>query len=201
LWEGIAARIEAPVVELDTRQASRVLRRGLPWWAAAAAASVLVAATALTTWQLAIDSNTEAASPLVATTDTPQTISAPDSAPVSTQVAAAPETTVATPRPRSVSAPAQVTPVSRAPEAQLSELYDREIASLRQMLETRRTELDTATIRVLEDNLAIIDRAIEQSRQALARDPNSRFLMNHLNEALGRKVEILRTATLLQARS
>lgn len=203
LWDGIAARIEAPVVELEPRQAPAAARRGLSWRMAAAAAAVLVAVTAWATWQLTVDSNTETPPQRIAATDTPQTMGVPDSEPSSTQVAAAPETTTTTPaaRPRSASAPAPVTPVRMAPEAELSQLYDREIASLRRILETRRTELDTATVRVLEDNLTIIDRAIEQSREALARDPNSSFLMNHLNDALGRKVEILRTATLLQARS
>jgi hypothetical protein len=56
-------------------------------------------------------------------------------------------------------------------------------------------------VRVLEENLTVIDRAIEQSRQALERDPNSTFLTDHLNDALGRKVELLRTATLLQSSS
>jgi hypothetical protein len=69
------------------------------------------------------------------------------------------------------------------------------------MLATRRSELDTATVRVLEENLTIIDRAIDQSRQALVRDPNSTFLIDHLNSALGRKVELLRTATLIPSSS
>jgi hypothetical protein len=80
-------------------------------------------------------------------------------------------------------------------------VYDREIGSLRDMLATRRSELDTATVRVLEENLTIIDRAIDQSRQALVRDPNSTFLIDHLNSALGRKVELLRTATLIPSSS
>lgn len=203
LWDGIAARIEAPVVELEPRQAPVVVRRGLPWRVAAAAAAVLVAVTALATWQIAADSSTATVpQQRIATADTPQTIVVPDTAPALTRVAPVPETTTAAPRRRDQGTqPVQATPVRNAPEVALTELYDREIASLRRMLDTRRSELDTSTVRVLEDNLAIIDRAIEQSRQALERDPNSRFLMNHLNDALGRKVEILRTATLLQARS
>ena len=94
-----------------------------------------------------------------------------------------------------------MTAVRNATTPNVTRVYDREIASLRRMLDTRRSELDTATVRVLEENLTIIDRAIDQSRQALARDPNSTFLVNHLNDALGRKVELLRTATLLQSSS
>ena len=63
LWDGIAARIEAPVVELEPRQAPVVVRRGLPWRVAAAAAAVLVAVTALATWQIAADSSTATVPP------------------------------------------------------------------------------------------------------------------------------------------
>ena len=208
LWEGIAARIEAPVVGLDARQAPVVVRRGLSWRGAAAAAAVLVAVTALATWQLAVDDAGPAApAERVATTETAPSV---DSAPVpvssdtgAPSLAAAPERdapTRLTPEPRSA-APGAATAVRNATTPNATSVYDREIASLRRMLETRRDELDTATVRVLEENLSIIDRAIEQSRQALVRDPNSTFLADHLNDALGRKVELLRTATLLQSSS
>lgn len=203
LWPEIASRIEAPVVELESRQAPVVVRRGVPLRMAAAAAAVLVAVTAFATWRLTSDSSTPVA-PVerLATQDSQPIITIPDSQPAgSTQVAAAPETTSATPATQRQAVVVPVTRVAASPEATLTGLYDREISSLRRMLETRRAELDTSTVRVLEENLKIIDGAIEQSRQALARDPNSTFLMNHLNEALGRKVELLRTATLLQTRS
>jgi hypothetical protein len=205
LWEGIATRIEAPVVELEPRQAPAVVRRGISWRVAAAAAAVLVTLTALATWQLAVDADDRAV-PVdrIAKTDSaPAVDRAPDSTIAeTTQVVDAPERAITgTERTVSPVASPPVTAVRNAAAPSVTGVYDREIASLRRMLDTRRSELDTATVRVLEENLSIIDRAIEQSRQALERDPNSTFLTDHLNDALGRKVELLRTATLLQSSS
>ena len=81
------------------------------------------------------------------------------------------------------------------------QLYDREIAQLQTIVHDRRSLLDTATIAVIQRNLAVIDSAIAQSRAALAADPNSRFLNEQLNSVLGQKVELLRTAALLPART
>jgi len=50
---------------------------------------------------------------------------------------------------------------------------------------------------VIEQNLRIIDAAVKQSRAALARDPKSGFLADQLNNALDKKVELLRTVALL----
>jgi hypothetical protein len=77
--------------------------------------------------------------------------------------------------------------------------YDREIERLRAIVGERRTQLDTATIAVIEKNLKVIDDAIAQSRSALAKDPASRFLNDQLNRALDKKVELLRTVALLPA--
>jgi hypothetical protein len=79
--------------------------------------------------------------------------------------------------------------------------YDREIARLRALVEERRGDLDSATVAVIEKNLRVIDDAIAQSRAALARDPRSGFLTEQLTNALDRKVELLRTAALLPART
>ncbi|HEX6057508.1 MAG TPA: hypothetical protein VFZ11_00730, partial [Gemmatimonadaceae bacterium] len=78
--------------------------------------------------------------------------------------------------------------------------FDTEIEQLRTVLERRRGELDPATVAILEHNLGVIDRAIEQSRAALVRDPANRFLTDQLNSTLGKKVELLRTAAMLPAR-
>lgn len=207
LWPGIADRIEAPIVALEPRQAPPAVRRGVSWRVAAAAAAILVAATAITTWQLAGGSNAPDGSGRVAVVDTPQTMAPAPDAVSSTpaEVAAAPEPAMTqspgtASRGRTVApAPASVRNATRTVD--VVALYDQQITLLRQTVESRRGELDTATIRVLEENLSIIDRAIEQSRQALARDPNSSFLLQHLNGALGRKIELLRTAALLPSSS
>lgn len=206
LWSGIAARIEAPVVSLDAGQPAITAPRGLSWRAAAAAAAILVSLTALATWQLA--GNGDAEPRRLAESSMPAVIEPTgDSVPVgTTQVVAAIEDTSSTPasatmEPRSSRPSAPTSTVRNATAIDAIGVYDREIGSLRDMLATRRAELDTATVRVLEENLTIIDRAIEQSRQALASDPNSTFLIDHLNSALGRKVQLLRAATLIPSSS
>lgn len=78
--------------------------------------------------------------------------------------------------------------------------YDREIATLRAALK-QRADLDSSTVAVLQRSLRVIDQAIAESRQALRRDPGSRLLSDQLTRALDQKVELLRTAVLLPARS
>lgn len=193
LWSGIAARIEAPVIELGSASAKPAARRPrLQIWAAAAG---LVVATAGATY--------------VATrhfTPTPVTPVAPlaQTAPVTptVQVAA---------RPNSASAPtasaptASATPTVRnaSTRTKLSadRVYDREITQLRVLVEQHRKDLDSSTVVVLEKSLRVIDTAIAQSRAALAHDPKSRFLNDQLNATLDKKIELLRTLALLPARS
>jgi hypothetical protein len=80
-------------------------------------------------------------------------------------------------------------------------VYDREISKLRTIVKSRRSSLDPKTIAVLEQSIAVIDSAIAQSRSALAKDPASGFLANQLNHSLEKKVELLRTAAMLPART
>jgi tetratricopeptide (TPR) repeat protein len=75
--------------------------------------------------------------------------------------------------------------------------YDEAIADLEQALAAGRSELDPGTVRIIEANLATIDKAIEQSRQALAADPANVYLNNHLADARQRKLALLRRATAL----
>ena len=79
--------------------------------------------------------------------------------------------------------------------------YDREIAQLRAVLNARRPQLDSATVAVVERNLAVIDEAIAQCTQALRRDPGSKYLMESLHEEMDTKVQLLRTAAALPSRS
>jgi anti-sigma factor RsiW len=80
-------------------------------------------------------------------------------------------------------------------------MYDREISQLRTIVKSRRSSLDPKTIAVLEQSIAVIDSAIAQSRSALAKDPASGFLASQLNHSLEKKVELLRTAAMLPART
>jgi hypothetical protein len=75
--------------------------------------------------------------------------------------------------------------------------YDEAIADLEQTLEAGRADLDPGTVKILEANLAAIDKAIAQSREALAGDPANVYLNNHLAETRQRKLALLRRATSL----
>lgn len=72
--------------------------------------------------------------------------------------------------------------------------FDRVIADLEEEYLSRRAELDPATIQVLERNLAIIDQAIREAREALATDPSSEFISAHLANAMRQKMGLLRQA-------
>ena len=79
------------------------------------------------------------------------------------------------------------------------ETLDREIATLQAIVDDRRSALDPRTVAVLEENLALIDRAIAESRAALAADPASRFLATQFARAYTSKLTLLRDAATLPA--
>ena len=54
-------------------------------------------------------------------------------------------------------------------------------------------------MRVVEENLAIIDAAVSQARAAVARGPGSGFLTGKLESALNKKVQLLRTVALIRS--
>ena len=70
---------------------------------------------------------------------------------------------------------------------------------LQSIMRWRKSELDPATVAIIDRNLAIIDAAIAQSRAALRRDPASGMISEQLTHALDKKVELLRTAAMLPA--
>lgn len=207
LWAGIAERIEAPVVSIGGTPPTES-RRSLVsrFWKSGLVAASLVGATTLgylagnrgieeqtvagldreATMQQVITTPVEVAS--IPATESPAVRSNPSSA-----------------EPSSI-APAPVAPPASAPSgaqlvvASLTADYDREITQLRQLLDTRRNQMDPATVAVIERNLQVIDAAITETRQAIARDPNSRFLIESLNQSLQSKVELMRTAAMLPSR-
>lgn len=81
------------------------------------------------------------------------------------------------------------------------ESYDAAIRDLQGTLASRRSTLDTATVRAVEQSLAVIDHAIRQAKAALAQDPNNMYLNNHLARALDRKLDVLRRVTTMAAAS
>ena len=225
LWSGIADRIDAPVIPLGRPQRTIVPARR-SWTRPAIAAAALVVLTA----GIAHYATRRAYDPSLTVASSQPSVPAPmaagpDSVPAPRQqVAAAPRTGQPpadvgsgsdTGRPDAqrgaAGTPAMVaanrTPASAAPRnaAQLAgdeqPLYDREIAKLRTIVKSRRAQLDPRTVAVLEQSIAVIDSAIAQSRAALAEDPASGFLATQLNHSLEKKVELLRTAAMLPART
>jgi len=80
--------------------------------------------------------------------------------------------------------------------------FDAQVADLERAVARGRGRLDTATVRVIERNLRIIDRAIRSAQSALAADPANSYLNLHLAQEMRRKLELLRqAATLAGARS
>lgn len=75
--------------------------------------------------------------------------------------------------------------------------YDAAVAELERALELHRDQLDSATIRVVEENLRIIDAAIDEARRALEADPANSYLNGHLVNSIQRKVDLLRNVVTL----
>jgi anti-sigma factor RsiW len=220
LWEGIEARIAAPVIPLATRPERQ--RRFAPAWMGIAAAALVVSTAGITYMLTArsirpttgvvalVNPPTPAASSAapdagetsgVATSQTggvsqPTALSQP-----AANTGGAPRSTVS--RLASSAAPAPQTSAAAqyasADRASSDAVYGREIEMLQGIVSQRKTVLDSSTVAIIEKNLRIIDAAIEQSRAALARDPASRLLGQQLTHALDKKVELLRTAAMLPA--
>lgn len=217
LWQGIEARIAAPVIPLTARPERQ--RRFAPAWMGIAAAA-LVVSTAGITYMLTANSLGPANSSTVAQitpaiTETPTNAvpetgapagatSAPPSssgvAPTSVQPKGAePRAVRGEVPPRRVGVPATLVTRSTGDREHSDLVYGREIDMLQNIVSRRRTQLDSSTVAIIERNLKIIDAAIAQSRAALARDPASRMLDEQLTHALDKKVELLRTAAMLPA--
>jgi len=60
-------------------------------------------------------------------------------------------------------------------------------------------ELDTATIRVVRAKLLVVDRAIGEAREALAKDPASAYLADHFASMMQRKLNVLRSAAAVRS--
>lgn len=202
LWSGIAARIETPVVELNA--GSRVMPGRRPmhraWYGVAAA--MLVAVTATITHEIT-KRGVVAGAPVQHVASLPT----PTATPAADTQAAARDSQPAAQSSEPASRAAQPA-AARGSQATLAanhltaqQTYDREIARLRAILDARRSKLDTATVRVIEHNLAVIDDAITQCKAALKKDPASRYLMESLDDALDTKVQLLRTAATLPSRA
>ncbi len=69
-----------------------------------------------------------------------------------------------------------------------------ELELLEQAVEGAWGRLEPNTVRILEKNLDVIERAIEESIRALAVDPGNEFLLDHLDRAYREKATYLREA-------
>jgi Putative zinc-finger len=97
--------------------------------------------------------------------------------------------------------PQNATFVSHRKEISAARVYDQEITLLDSLVRTRRSSLDPKTVAIIEQNLRIINKAIIESRAALAKDPRSPLLSNQLDNVLGSKVELLSTIAFLPTQS
>ena len=70
--------------------------------------------------------------------------------------------------------------------------YATAVAQLESALLNGEIEMDTATVRVLRQKLAVVDRAIDEARQAVADDPNSGYLAQHFARMMKQKLALLR---------
>jgi hypothetical protein len=211
LWAGIAARIETPVVELKNggtvEQVNRgTQRRARPVWMGLAAAG-LVAVTATITYEMTKHSIV-VGTPVGQIATNPSSTSSP--APRTTPAAAPSQQTAnadsvppfhrSTVPPTSTVRPAAQTRLASF-KPSVEQTYDREIERLRLIVNRRRGSLDSSTVAVIEYNLKVIDDAIAQCKQALKKDPASRFLIESLNDAFDTKLQLLRTAAMLPSRT
>ena len=72
--------------------------------------------------------------------------------------------------------------------------YQAALERLERTLAERRDELDPATVRVVEESMAIIDAALAEAEEALAQDPASPYLNRHYDATMRKKIELLRRA-------
>jgi len=211
LWAGIATRIEAPVVSLAPRAALRP--RSAERLRLAAVAAALVAVTAGVTYTLtsrgavAPDGAVALVTARGRSNDSGLGVAPNDSAPVTAPAAPAVATNDSAPASEGRAEDATSTgrpatqAVGNSSETNAGSSSSREIDRLRTIFLRNRSQLDPRTAAIIEANLKVIDDAIAQSKAALSQDPASRFLNNQLNNALGKKLELLKTAAQLPSRT
>lgn len=171
LWPGIAARLAAPAAgqPVATAAAAKTMgepkARNLGYRHLAAAALLAASLGAGSTWWLLRHEPSSAA------------------------------TTSASLTPSADGAPATAIPVSIPDWRQVEADYDRARASLWAMVQTRRDRLSASTLSAVERNLAILDAAIGELRQALAQDPGNPRLSQELLDSHRRSLDLLRRVT------
>ena len=79
--------------------------------------------------------------------------------------------------------------------------YVRTANELEARLAARGADIDTVTVRVVRENLLIIDQAIAEARNALARDPQNPNLGRLISTNYKRKIQVLERTLRLSAQS
>lgn len=87
--------------------------------------------------------------------------------------------------------------LEQEPAAPAEAQYEKAIAALERLASAQDAALDPQTRAVLQQNLATIDRAIDESRAALADEPASALAQDSLLDALDTKVALLQDAVAL----
>jgi len=105
------------------------------------------------------------------------------------------QSVVLAPSPAMPTAGAPAISVSMRPSA--SQSYAAAVADLERVLAEGRGKLDTTTVKIIEQNLAAIDRAIAEAQRALDADSANLYLNTHLAETMRRKLDLLRQAAAL----
>ena len=94
--------------------------------------------------------------------------------------------------------PAPSTALENTPGVTMAEQhYEQAIAGLQQIADAQNAGLDPGTRAVLRQNLAVIDRAISESRAALSTEPASVLAQESLLDALDTKVALLQDTVAL----
>lgn len=218
LWSGVEARLTTSVVPIALHQERTALRqRTSNVRLFAVAAAVLVAVTSGITWTVARSRFAPEAAASAVAVASPNTTAPAAGAPTSPSASpqpAAPEVTssvtVASATPdgagRTTDGASAVRNAGRQGERgvvraasmeDVDAIYEREIAALRQIVNRRFATLDTSTVNALRHNLETIDKAIEDSRRALANDPRSGLLSTELDRTLEAKLALMRRVALL----
>ena len=213
LWVEIEDRIAAPVIALAPAHHSG--RRFTTQWMAAAAAALVVTTAGVT--YLVTSRPTAAPAARVATIAQKPVTATADSIPSGASAAPAsgggeeqaPAISGARGSAPATSAVLASNPGARVPKTSISGVslgsiqadaqYAHEIAILERMISSPSSGLDTSTVRIVQNNLKVIDDAIAQSKAALAKDPASPLLYNQMTRAMGKKVELLRTMASLSS--
>ena len=190
LWRGIEQRLEAPVIALTSRAPATVeqrsfMQRSISVRRFVAAAVLLVAASSAVTWRVVRQQPARSVAP-TAVADGFATPIVPSVNALTAADTVFPATEMAVPASFDAAAIPDV-----------DEVYAEQIASLRTLVDARFADLDSVTVAELRRNLAIIDRAIADSRRALQRSPKSPVLSSQLDRALQTKLALMRRVALL----